>query len=442
MATPVRLHAPVVLPCDPDCTVLRDAVVDIDEAGRVVHCGPLAGAPERPAGATVHRCSGILMPGLVNTHAHTPMTVLRGLGGDLPLLRWLNEAIWPAEARMVADDAYAGMRLGCVEMLRAGVTTSAESYFFPERIADAALEVGFRSVIGRAILDLPGMDSGGWRQQVGEISEWIDRVGLRFGPGELVEISYAPHSAYTVSPEALRAVAGAARERGALVQIHVAESLDEDRSQRERYGSVPRLLDEVGLLGCRLVGAHCVHMSDSDIELFARTGAGVSHCPGSNGKLASGMARLTDMVRAGVRVGLGTDGPASNDDLNLWQDARFAALLARVNNHDAVAISAGQALLLATRGGAAALQRDDIGALEPGRWADVVHLGADDTAFVAGLDVPDAELLANLFWAAGARAVRDVWVAGEQVLAEGVPSRVDVDEVRGKARAASLRLRG
>lgn len=435
MSQASRLRAPIVLPCDPGCSVLRDGVVDVADDGRLGYVGPVAEAP--PTDAPVRDLPGILLPGLVNAHAHSPMTLLRGMGGDLPLLRWLNEVIWPAEARLVPDDVHAGMLLGCVEMLRAGVTTSAEMYFHGERLVDAVLEAGSRVLLGGPLLDLPGLD---WRATVTELDKWIDADGLRFGPGDRIEIGYGAHSAYMLPADALPVIAGHAVERGALVQIHVAEAAGEDTQQRARYGSVPRMLAELGVLDGRVVAAHAVHLSDEDIALFARHGVGVAHCPGSNAKLASGIARLVDLRSAGVAVGLGTDGPASNDDLDLWEDARLAALLARLATGDATAVTARDALLLATRGGADALGRDDIGALETGRWADLVHVDAD-SAFVGGLSVPDPQLLANLVWAGGSRTVRDVWVAGERVVEGGEPTRVDPAEVLAGARAAAGRLR-
>jgi 5-methylthioadenosine/S-adenosylhomocysteine deaminase len=424
-----------VLPCDPACSVLRDAVVDVAEDGRVGHVGPAATAP--PTDAPVRRMSGILLPGLVNTHAHSPMTLLRGMGGDLPLLRWLHEVIWPTEARLVPSDVRAGMLAGCVEMLHAGVTTSAEMYFHGEQLTDAVLAAGSRVVFGAPLIDLPGMD---WRAVLTDVDKWIDADGLRFGPGERIELGYGAHSAYMLPPEALRMIAASANERGALVQIHVAESSNEDVAQRAVYGSVPRMLADLGVLGGRVLAAHAVHLSDADIEVFAEAGVGVAHCPGSNSKLASGIARLVDLRAAGVAVGLGTDGPASNDDLDLWEDVRLAAMLARLAADDATALTAPDALLMATRGGADALGRSDIGALEPGRWADVVHVDGDDLAFVAGLDVPDPQLLANLVWAAGSRSVTDVWVAGRQVVSDGVSTTVDEAETLATARTASRRL--
>ncbi len=444
----MRLSAPVILPCDEQCTVLRDAVVDVDSTGRSGHIGSSAEAKAAPG--PVLALTGILMPGLVNAHAHTAMTALRGLGGDLPLMRWLTEVIWPTEVRLDADDVRAGMLVGTLEMLGAGITTSVEMYFHSHAVVDAVLAAGSRAVVTPGIIAVPGWDRlGTWEQMLDGISRWIDTDGIRFGPGERIELGYGPHAAYTLPPEALVAAGAAARERDALLHIHVAETTDEDAAIRDLHGSVPLLLERLGVLGsvesgghARVLAAHAVHLSDADIAVFSRHRVGVAHCPGSNSKLASGIARLLDVRTAGIAVGLGTDGPASNDDLDLWDDARLAARLARLSSGDAAAITAAQALLLATRGGAAAIGRADLGTLRPGGWADLVHLGADDPAFAAGLDVPDGQLLANLVWGAGARAVRDVWVAGEQVLANGTPTRVDTAEAHAALRSRATRLTG
>lgn len=435
----IRLAAPVVLPCDPGCTVLRDAVVDVDDAGRIGWVGPRAGAP--PSGGPVRELPGALLPGLVNTHCHTPMTVLRGRGGDLPLLRWLHEAIWPAEGRITRADVRAGMTAGCVELLRTGCTTSVEMYFHTGAMRDAVLEVGSRAVLTPGIIAVPGWDRlGSWQEMRDAVSSRIDAHGLRSGPGERIEYGYGPHAAYTLPPEALASVAEHARARGALVHLHVAESAQEDAAQRAEHGSVPAMLEHLGVLGGRVLAAHGVQLSAADIALFAGRGVAVAHCPGSNAKLAAGIAPVVALRRAGVRVGLGTDGPASGDDLDLWAQARLAGLLARVSTADAAALTAAELLLMATRDGAAAIGRDDLGALEPGRWADVVHVRLDDPAFVDPAE--DAQLLSNLVWAAGARHVEDVWVAGEQVLAAGAPTRVDPAAVTAGLRAAAVRLRG
>src|SRR5690606_16616161 len=214
-----------------------------------------------------------------------------------------------------------------------------------------------------------------------------------------------------------------------------------DAAQRAEYGSVPAMLEQLGVLGGRVLAAHCVHLSDSDIALLARHDVGVAHCPGSNTKLASGAARLTDMLAAGLPVGLGTDGPSSNDDLDLWAEMQLAGLVARLATGDATALTARQALLAATRGGAAALHRDDIGALEPGRWADIAHLDADTPAFATGLDAPDEQVMANVVWAAGSRHVRDVWLAGELVAHAGDATGGERREAQAAARPAAQHMR-
>jgi len=422
MSTSRRFHAPVALPADPSCSVIRDAVLDVGPDGRITYCGTAPAAPPIAGEVPRTHLTGILTPGLVNTHAHSPMTLLRGLGGDLPLLQWLQDSIWPAEARMRPQDARAGMLLGCAEMLRFGVTTSAEMYAHAEEVVDAALEAGSRVLVAPAVFDLPGMD---WRGDVAAIGKWIDADGLRFGPGDRIELCYGPHSTYTLPPEALRVIAEESAQRGALVHIHAAETIAEDVATRERFGSVPQLLKETGLLDGRLLAAHAVHLSDDDISLLARAGAGVAHCPGSNAKLASGTARLHELRAASVPVGLGTDGPASNDDLDLWEEARLAMMFARLATSDPLALTAEDAFLMATTVGAAALGRTDIGSLRAGNWADLTHISVDGPHFAAGLDVTDSHLVSNLMWAAGSRAVKDVWVAGEPVVEDGETVRVD-----------------
>lgn len=416
--------------------MLRSAVVDVDDVGRIVFVGPETMAP--PFDGEVVRLGGILLPGLVNTHAHSPMTLLRGMGGDLPLLRWLREIIWPTEAKLKPADVRAGMLLGSVEMLRRGVTTSAEMYFEGEQVVDAVLTTGGRALVAPPVIELPGMD---WRSSLRSIERWIDTDGLRFGPAERIELSYGPHSAYMLNTDGLRATAESAAARGALVQIHVAEAANEDLEQREQHGSVPKLLDSLGMFAGRTLAAHSVHLSDEDIALFAARGVGMAHCPGSNAKLASGIARIKDLRAAGVAIGLGTDGPASNDDLDLWEEVQLTAMLARLANADSTVLTAADVFLMATRGGAEALGRPDLGALEPGRWADLVHVDLDDPAFAAGLDVPDEQLLSNLVWAAGSRRVRDVWVGGEEVVAEGESTRVDRAEIQASATETAARLR-
>ena len=433
-----RLTAPVALSCAPGFPVVRDAVLDVDDTGRIAYFGP---APQAPAtDATVRPLPGLLMPGMVNTHCHTPMSVLRGMGGDLPLMPWLTGVMWPAEALLTEADVRAGMLAGCLDLLRTGCTTSVEMYFFTDALADALRAAGSRAVLTPGIIAAPGWDRlGTWEQMRDDISSRIDAHGLIPDLDGRIEYGYGPHSAYTLPDGAIASVSEHARERGALVHTHIAESLGEDAHLRGEHGSVPAMLDADGALGGRMLAAHSVHLSDADIDTFTRHGVAVAHCPGSNAKLASGTARLLDLRRSGLRIGLGTDGPASCDDLDLWSQARLAGLLARVGSDDAAALTAADVLLMATADAAHAIGRDDLGVLEAGRRADVVHVDTDDTAFVAPED--DAQLVSNLVWAGGSRLVRDVWVGGEQVVEEGEPTRADRREVLADLRAVSTRLR-
>lgn len=438
MNTLQRLTAPVALSCAPGFPLVRDAVVDVDDTGRIAWFGPAAQAPTTDA--VVRPLPGLLMPGLVNTHCHTPMSVLRGMGGDLPLMPWLTGVMWPAEALLTEDDVHAGMLAGCLDLLRTGCTTSVEMYFFTDALADAVRAAGSRAVLTPGIIAAPGWDRlGTWEQMRDDVSARIDAHGLIPDADGRIEYGYGPHSAYTLPPGALASVAAAARERGALVHTHVAESLPEDEHLRAEHGSVPAMLDGDGAFSGRVLAAHSVHLSDADIATFSRHDVAVAHCPGSNAKLAAGTARLVDLRRAGIRVGLGTDGPASCDDMDLWQQARLAALLARVGADDAAALSAADVLLMATADAAAAIGRDDLGVLEEGRRADLVHVDTDDSAFVAPED--DAQLVSNLVWAGGSRLVRDVWVGGEQVVERGEPTRVDRHGTLSALRAVSARLR-
>ena len=432
----MRYLVPVVLTCGDGFPVLRDAVVDVLDSGRLGYVGPRLGAPTW--GGPTRELTGLLMPGLVNTHCHTPMAPLRGMGGDLPLLSWLQDVMWPAEGRMTGEDVRIAMTAGAVELLQTGCTTSVEMYFFTDAVIDAVTAVGSRVLLTPGIIAAPGWDRlGPWEAMRDDVSARIDADGLRSGR---VELGYGPHAAYTLPADALASIGEHARARGALVHIHVAEAAEEDLAQRAEYGSVPALLDEVGLLGGRVLAAHGVQLSDADVALLAARGAAVAHCPGSNAKLAAGVARVTALRRAGVRVGLGTDGPASGDDLDLWAQARLAGLLARVGAGDAAALTAAELLLMATRDGAAAIGRPDLGVIEAGAWADLVHVDLDDPAFTDPAD--DAQLLSNLVWAGGARLVTDVWVAGEAVLAGGEPTRVERAATTAGLRAVAARLRG
>jgi 5-methylthioadenosine/S-adenosylhomocysteine deaminase len=426
-----RFTARAVVVGDRAGTVVPDAVLDVAD-GRISWVGPAAEAP--PAGdAEVVPLPGILLPGLVNAHSHAPMVLFRGLGEGLPLERWLREVMWPREARLSGDDVEVAMTAASAELLANGVTTSVEMYFSPERIAAAVRTTGARALIATPLLTLPGM------APLAEQLRAAVELATTAAADGIVEYGLGPHAAYTLPLPLLSDAARAAREHGLLLHLHVAETVAEDLALRSEHGcSVPALLAANDVLGGRVLAAHCVHLDDADLELWREHDVAVAHCPASNAKLASGVAPLRRMLDRGIRVGLGTDGPASNDALDLFADLRLAAQLARITAGDATALTAAEAIWLATGAAADAIGRPDLGLLVAGRRADLVHVDTRDLAFEPVGDA--ADLLAHLVWSGGGRFVRDVWVGGAQVVAGGVCTTVDVDALRAEVAARAARL--
>ncbi len=430
-----RYVADVVATMDEDCHVYRPGVLDV-VGGRIEWVGeatvaPATDLPER-------RVGGLLMPGLVNAHGHSSMTLLRGAGDELPLARWLSEAIWPKEARLTPEDVWWGMQLGCAELLRAGVTTTCEMYLHSRAVADAALGAGIRCVVTPGIFDLPGAGPGAtWQRLLEDAAQLHADLD---GRNERVGVGLGPHAAYTLPSDGLTAVAKVATELDALVHVHVAESRAEDEVVRKRHGcGAPELLARTGILDCRVLAAHAVWIDDDELDLFARHDVAVAHCPQSNAKLGSGIARVPAMLARGLRVGIGTDGPASNGNLDLWEELRLSPLLARAVACDASALGTIEALRLATSGGAAVLGLD-CGVLAAGRLADFVRLEFDDAAFVPARR--DGEILALLVWAASSRLVTDVWVAGRHRVESGVCRNVDEPRARREVATRARRLAG
>lgn len=430
----LRLVADAVFTVDAADTVLAPGAVEI-EGGVISWVGDPRNVP--PAdGCQVRDLGGVLMPGLVNCHAHSPMTLVRSAGDGLPLDRWLSESVWPREAKLRDEDVYWGMALGAAEMLSYGVTTTCEQYRHPAPMNAALLDAGIRALYTVAIFDFAeGGPDGRWEAMLARACDVFDAVD---GKEERLGIGFGPHAAYTVPPEALRAIGTEAQRRGALLQIHLAETANECAVVLDRHGvSAPALLADEGVLDGRVLAAHAVWLEEEDRQLLARHDVAVAHCPGSNGKLGSGIAPLADLLRRGVRVGLGTDGPASNDDLHLWEEMRLAALLARAGAGDPQVVSSAAALRLATRGGAEALGLP-VGALEAGRPADVVRLRTDDPRFTPSLD--EAELLGHLVWAGAGDLVTDVWVGGVAVVESGRCTTVDAERARVEVAQRARRL--
>jgi 5-methylthioadenosine/S-adenosylhomocysteine deaminase len=428
-----RLLARAVVVGDRAGTVVPNAAVDVDD-GLISWVGPAAEA--LPLGdAELVELPGVLTPGLVNTHSHAPMVLFRGQGEGLPLDRWLREVMWPREARLTPEDVEVAMTAASAELLANGVTTSVEMYFHPERIAAAVGRSGARAVIATPLIPLPGLPP--FEQQL------ADAVALAAGaPADgTVEYGIGPHAAYTVPLPVLRAAARAAREHGMLLHLHVAETATEGADLMATHGlSVPALLAAHDVLGGRVLAAHCVHMDDGDLALWREYDVAVAHCPASNAKLASGVAPLRAMLDRGIRVGLGTDGPASNDGLDLLADVRLAAQLARLAGASATALTAAEAFWLVTGAAADAIGRPDLGQLEAGRRADLVHVDTRNLGFEPVGDAGD--VLAHLVWSGGGRYVRDVWVGGRPVVRDGASLTVDAEALREEVAARAARLAG
>jgi 5-methylthioadenosine/S-adenosylhomocysteine deaminase len=426
-----RFLARAVVVGDRAGTVVPDAVLDVDD-GLISWVGPVADAPDA-GDAEVVELPGMLTPGLVNTHSHAPMVLFRGQGEGLPLDRWLREVMWPREARLTADDVEVAMTAASAELLGNGVTTSVEMYFHPERMAVAVGATGARAVIATPILPLPGMPP--MEQQL------RDAIALATSAPDdgTVEYGLGPHAAYTVALPVLREAAAAARDSGLLLTTHVAETATEGADLLDQHGlSVPALLAAHDVLGGRVLAAHCVHLDDGDLELWREYDVAVAHCPASNAKLASGVAPLRAMLDRGLRVGLGTDGPASNDGLDLLADVRLAAQMARLTGASATALTAAEAFWLATGGAAEAIGRPDLGQLVAGRRADLVHVHTRDLVFEPVGDPTD--LLAHLVWSGGGRFVRDVWVGGRPVVQNGTSVLVDAGALRADVAQRAARL--
>jgi 5-methylthioadenosine/S-adenosylhomocysteine deaminase len=415
----LRLVADSVFTVDEADHILRPGAVEID--GELISWVGDPRATPPALDTEVRQLGGLLMPGLVNCHGHSPMTLVRSAGDGLPLDRWLSEAIWPREALHDDEDVFWGMTLGAHELLCNGVTTTCEQYLHPRAVAGAALASGIRCVLTPAVFDVPGIDpEGTWPAHLAEACRVFDEMDGREGR---LHIGFGPHAAYSLPPDGLSAVAEEARRRGALIQIHLAETEAEGRLVEERYGlRAPALLASLGVFDGRVLAAHSVWLDEADMALMAEYDVAVAHCPGSNGKLGAGVAKLSALRARGIRLGLGTDGPASNDDLHLWDEMRLAAILARATAADPGAISSASALRLATRGGGEALGLP-VGSIEVGRPADIIRLRTDDPRFVPALN--DAELLGHLVWAGAGYLVTDVWVGGRAAVSDGHSVHID-----------------
>jgi len=428
-----RYLADTVVTCDEKQAVFSPGCLDI-EGNKIVWVGAPEDAPE-VLDVETHQVGGLLMPGLVNAHAHTPMTLVRGAGDGLPLWRWLTEAMWPREGRMIPEDVWWGMTLGSAEMLKAGVTTSCEMYLHEEALVEAAQASGARLVMTPGVVSALHPDNSG-TQRGQEIADFHAKY---HDPQGRITIGVGPHSAYDLGVERVAELAELARHLDTVLHIHLAETTQESEDLEQRYGqSVVRTLADHGVFDGQVLAAHCVWVDDQDIKILVDHQVAVAHCPLSNMKLGSGIAPLVAMRQAGITVALGTDGPASNDTLDLWEEVKFAPFLARVSALDATLLNPQETLSMATRESAQAVGLTSVGSLASGMTADFIRLDMEHPAFVPVTET--AELMAHIAWSGSSRSVTDVWVDGQPVVADSQILTVDEEKARAEVQHRAQRL--
>lgn len=426
----LRLEGGLVLTMEPGAAPLPAATVVV-EGSRLAYVGPPAGAPDLPEAEIVDCAGCVVLPGLINAHTHLSMTLLRGFADDIPLKPWLEEEIWPTEAKLLGEDVYWGAMLGICEMLRGGVTCFNDMYHFFREGTQAAVEGGVRACPSGVLLGfLP--NAGDKVTEAREfVAEWQGHA--RIHP------MFGPHAPYTCPDPLLERVTTYAAELGARIHIHLSETQEELDNSLSEHGVTPvQRLARLGLLDQGVSAAHCVHLTPEDIELLAAKGTGVVHCPGSNLKLASGFAPVSALLKAGAVVGLGTDGCASNNNLDMFQEMLLVGIVQKCVTGDPTTVPAHTALELATREAARALGLQElVGTLTPGKRADVIVVDATGPHWQ-----PPHNLMSHLVYSARADDVRLTMVEGEILYREGRLTKLDEAEIIARANAAATRLTG
>lgn len=428
------LHGGVVVTCDEAGTIFSpgDVVMDDD---RIAYVG------ERYEGEYDVRLTvggRLILPGLINAHTHSGMSILRTLADDDDLMVFLEQHVWPREVLLTSEDVYAGSVLSAVEMVKCGITTYVDMYFFEESLARAALDVGVRALITPTVLDVPVWTPtlGPWERQlersISFCREWEGRAGL-------VRTGIAPHAPYTVGLDVLKVIAEEARRLDRPLNIHLVETaLEHENFNAEHGQSTVSALRDIGFFAGPVIAAHSIWLDDGDVDTYYRHGVGVAHCPQSNAKLGAGIAPLAAFLAAGVHVGLGTDGAATNNNLDLWEEIRLAPLLAKVVASDPKLVPAPQALGMATSMGARAVHQPDIGSLRVGMKADILVIDVDEVAAVPVFS--PVSYISHLVYSLGSRHVESVWINGKIVVEGGVVQTVDEAEVRRAGQQAALSL--
>ena len=423
------IEARWLCPIIPNNTLLEYQAVVI-QSGKIIDiCAITQASAQYEAKETVQLGEHILIPGLINLHTHAAMSLMRGLADDLPLMPWLEKHIWPAERNVVSPNfVHDGTLLACAEMLSGGITTFNDMYFYPESAAMASLEAGMRANLGLVVLEFP-------TNYAHDAEDYIDKgtaVKDQLRDEPLISFSFAPHAPYTVSDATFSQINTLSAQLDIGIHTHLHETQAEIIQSEQAYGIRPLTrLANLGLLNSSLTFAHCVHLNQAEIKLLAEHGCSIAHCPSSNLKLASGIAPITEYAKNDINIGLGTDGAASNNRLDMFTEMRLAALLAKGQSGDASAISAHQALEMATINGAKALGMDDkVGSIEIGKLADLTAVRMNDLTMQ-----PCFDPISHLVYVAGREQISHVWVSGDLKYHkpngnEGVFSNIEPQQLR------------
>ncbi len=401
----------------------------IVDGGIIVYAGSEALAPDMDVARTIDANGGIIAPGFVNTHTHVAMNLLRGYADDMALMDWLQNSIWPAEARLDEEAVYWGTMLAIAEMVSGGITCFSDMYNFTEQIAKAANDAGIRALIATAVLDIDGQ--GDKRlQKAADLFDFVKDYPR-------VEAAIGPHAEYTVSPEMFKKVGKYAQKFGSRIHVHISETFGEHSECIERHGKTPiGLLNSLGLLELPLMAAHCVWISDEDMTLMAEKDITVLSCPGSNLKLGSGIARVCKMMDTGVNVSCATDGAASNNNLSMMEEMTLISLLQKGVNHQPMLMPAKTAVRIATINGAKALGLEQItGSIEAGKQADLVIIDTSGVRYC-----PKTNLLNHFVYSGSDADVKLTMVGGDILYEDGKITFGDIEEIKAKASQQTARL--
>lgn len=415
-----------IITVETDGEVLENHAIAI-RGGKIAAILPAADAAALEADERLELPDHVLMPGLINLHGHSAMTLLRGLADDKALMDWLTNYIWPAEGKHVRDDfVFDGALLAMGEMIRGGTTTINDMYFYNAAMARAGLASGMRTFVGCSILEFPTNYASNADDYLAKgMAERSQFLGE-----DLVTFTLAPHAPYTVSDDTFRKVVTLAEQEDMLIHCHIHETAEEVSNSVKEHGQRPLArLQQLGLLSPRLVAAHMVHLNDAEIELVAKHGLSAAHNPASNMKLASGIAPIGKMLDAGIAVGIGTDGAASNNKLDMLAETRLAALLAKVGTLDPTTVPAATAIRMATLNGARALDIDGkTGSVKAGKDADLIAIDLSELETAPAFDP-----ISHVVYAAGREQVSHVWVKGRALLADRKLQTLDEGNLKARA---------